>query len=104
MLSDNETECLLYLLWSKASEGGLPFVVSDTIICKDGKVKSWYFTAKDGLLKRKTKRNLILERVRECLSKKSKNGIVGSIYTFNEYKDSIIISFDHVFYENLGKS
>ena len=102
--AESETEWLLLNLWKDIGLGSLPFIIPDTIIYKYGKPQSWYFTAKNGLLKRKIKRNITYENIRECLYTKKQefHNIVASSYCFNETKEAINIIFEHIPLSELG--
>lgn len=61
---DGVTEHLFHKLWEKDDLNLRPAIaIPDTIVIKNGKLQSWYFTAADGKIKRKTKKKLHLEQV-----------------------------------------
>lgn len=61
---DGVTEHLFHRLWEKDDLNLRPAIaIPDTIVIKNGKLQSWYFTAADGKIKRKTKKKLHLEQV-----------------------------------------
>ena len=61
-----------YLLWSKDELNyGLTLNVPDTIIYKFGQPIAWYFTAKDGKVKKKNKNNLINIKIEQKFTKKA---------------------------------
>ena len=62
--------CLLSLLWTKDEVGFGPCVfVPDTVVYKFGKAVAWYFTSKDGKLKRKHKQNVSNLSIEEAFRK-----------------------------------
>ena len=64
----NEIEWLYSTLWYKPPsfrQPKFPFKLPDTVIVRDGRVKHWFFTSKDGLLLKKNKENLEFIKVHE---------------------------------------
>ena len=53
MQFESETEWLLFTLWNTKSQKAYKFSVPDTVIFREGKPLAWYFTTKEGMLKRK---------------------------------------------------
>jgi hypothetical protein len=58
------------LLWTKDELNFGPSVnIPDTVVFRFGKPVSWYFTAKNGKIKKKNRQNLMNARVEECFLK-----------------------------------
>ena len=64
----NEIEWLYSTLWQKPPslrQTKFPFKLPDTVIVRDGRVKHWFFTSKDGFLLKKNRENLEFIKVHE---------------------------------------
>ena len=70
---ESELEWLLYALWTKKSP--LPtqfsFGLPDTVVLRDGKPHTWYFTSKDGSILKKNYQNVTAEKVGKAFKSES---------------------------------
>ena len=69
---DGISPAFYHLLWSKDELNyGLTLNIPDTIIYKFGQPVSWYFTARDGKVKKKNKHNLMNVKIEESFTKRT---------------------------------
>ncbi len=65
-------ESLFHYLWSEDELDGRPQInIPDTIVYKYRQPALWYFTAKDGRVKKKSKYNLVNVRIEEAFTRNS---------------------------------
>ena len=102
---DNETEWLLHHLWQKSESVHFPFILPHTVFYQYGKLQSWYFTAKDNTLRRKNRKNLTLEQLRDtfCAKVWAKYDIAATSYTFSETKENINVTLEHIPFSEISK-
>lgn len=89
---DGLVENLFHLLWTKEVKykKNVPIYIPDTIIYKYEQPSFWYFTAKNGEIMRKSKKNLSNEKIEESfLQNISQSGIV-AFYMYNKKERNII--------------
>jgi len=78
---DGIIENLFYYLWCKDElDCGPKINIPDTIIYKYRQPAFWYFTAKDGNIKRKHKGNLVNVRIEEAFTRKSTGSDIIAYY------------------------
>jgi hypothetical protein len=78
---DGIIENLFYYLWCKDElDHGPAINIPDTIIYKYRQPAFWYFTAKDGTVKRKNKGNLVNVRIEEAFTRKATGSDIIAYY------------------------
>jgi len=103
MRVSNNTEWLFFHLWKKNPETLLPcpnIYIAETILFRWAQPYFWYYTAKDGLLVRKTKEKVLLQQIEESfLSNVPKSEIVAC--TMTSYEDPLLKTQEKIEFEYL---
>ena len=78
---DGIIENLFYYLWCKDElDNGPKINIPDTIVYKFRQPACWYFTAKDGTIKKKHKGNLVNVRIEESFTQKTTGSDIIAYY------------------------
>lgn len=66
-------EWLLYALWTKKTPvpTQFSFYLPDTVVLRDGKLHTWYFTSKEGSILKKNFQNVTVEKVSKAFKSES---------------------------------
>ena len=78
---DGVIENLFYYIWCKDElEQGPKVNIPDTIIYKFRQPAVWYFTGKDGYVKKKSKANLVNMRIEQTFAQKNTGSDIVAYY------------------------
>ncbi len=70
-------EDLYYLLWLKNKQDASPPIrIPDTIVYKYGQPVHWYFTGRDGRLKKKLKQNVVNSKIEDGFTRHAVSDII----------------------------
>ena len=96
---DTELEWLLYALWTKkaAQPTSFSFHLPDTVILKDGKPQTWYFSSRDGVILKKNFYNVTSEKIQKAFKPELDSfDCEAQTYTYYSDLECCHLLFDYV--------
>ena len=96
---ESELEWLLYALWTKKTPTPtqFSFQLPDTVVLRDGKPHTWYFTSREGFILKKNYLNVTVEKVIKAFKSESDAfDCQAQSYTYLSDLDCCHLLFDYV--------